>query len=132
MKYRGISTMIRYLQVKIDKILIIHSKFISRFLSFLRTNVILFRAYISNILCIDSKNLSRYIINLELLRCIRVPSRWILFPSVFFSFPLRGNMKNIGIHVISPRAVYSRRETVSQIYAADRECFLATVSSYTW
>lgn len=43
----------------------------------------------------------------------------------FLSFPLRGNMKNIGIHVISPRAVYSRRETVSQIYATGRECFLA-------
>ena len=80
----------------------------------------------TNILYIDSKNLSRCIINLELWLCCI--SRWILFPfSMFFflSFPLRGNMKNIGIHVISPRAVYSRRETVSQIYATGRECFLA-------
>lgn len=129
MKYRGISTMIRYLQVKIDKI--IHSKFISRFLSFLRTNVILSSIHFEHSLYRFKESFSLYHkLRIIALHTCSEPLNSFSF-RVFFFFSLRGNMKNIGIHVISPRAVYSRRETVSQIYAADRECFLATVSSYT-
>lgn len=131
MKHHGISTMIRYLQVKIDKILIIRSKFISRFLSFLRTNVILSSIHFEHSLDRFKESFSLYHkLRIIALHTCSEPLNSFSF-RVFFFFSLRGNMKNIGIHVISPRAVYSRRETISQIYAADRECFLATVSSYT-